>query len=332
MAKISLIIVILLFIINIGIGQKSTPPAIIFDTDMGPDYDDVGAITLLHAFADSGKIRILATVASTNYEGVAGVLNVLNTYFHRPELPIGVARPNGLKLRDWQHWTDTLLSKYPHSIQTNKEVPDAVEVYRKILSRQPDRSVTIVTVGFLTNISDLLKSTGDHYSSLNGEQLFNKKVKKMVSMAGRFPSGKEFNLEKDAAASVYVFSHLKIPVIFSGFEIGMKIKTGLPLINNKQIYNSPVKDVFSICIPKAAEDSLGRKSWDETAVLVAATDYHPYYFLEKGHLIMNADGNNYWNSNEQGQFYLKEKISPVKVQKIINGLIMHQPRQSKKQF
>src|SRR5690242_18142306 len=35
---------------------KTKPIAIIFDSDMGPDYDDVGAITLLHAFADSGYV------------------------------------------------------------------------------------------------------------------------------------------------------------------------------------------------------------------------------------------------------------------------------------
>ena len=28
---------------------------IIFDTDLGPDYDDVGALAFLHAMADSGK-------------------------------------------------------------------------------------------------------------------------------------------------------------------------------------------------------------------------------------------------------------------------------------
>ena len=50
--------------------QKHKPVPVIFDSDMGPDYDDVGAITLLHAFADSGYINILATVASTKYEGV----------------------------------------------------------------------------------------------------------------------------------------------------------------------------------------------------------------------------------------------------------------------
>lgn len=36
------------------------PVKIIFDTDLGPDYDDVGALAFLHAMADSGKAEILA--------------------------------------------------------------------------------------------------------------------------------------------------------------------------------------------------------------------------------------------------------------------------------
>src|SRR5678815_5647409 len=83
------------------VGRRSVP--VIFDSDMGPDYDDVGAITLLHAFADSGYAKILATVASTKYEGVAAVLNVLNTYFKKLEILIGVPRGRALELKDKQH-------------------------------------------------------------------------------------------------------------------------------------------------------------------------------------------------------------------------------------
>src|SRR2546423_4998117 len=180
--------------------KKHYVPSVIFDSDMGPDYDDVGAITLLHALADSGQVKILATIASTNYEGVAGVFNVFNTYFHRSGLPIGVAKTNGLTLRDWQHWTDTLLARYPHRIRSNNEVPDAVEIYRRILAAQPDKTVTIITVGFMTNLANLLRSQSDEYSSLTGIQLVKKKVRLLVSMAGRFPSGKEFNLDRDAVS------------------------------------------------------------------------------------------------------------------------------------
>src|SRR3954471_13446588 len=101
--------------------QKNREPVpIIFDSDMGPDYDDVGAITLLHAFADSGQAKILATIASTKYDGVAGVFSVLNTYFKRPDLPIAVPKGAALTLRDSQHWSDSLLAKYPHQVKSNE--------------------------------------------------------------------------------------------------------------------------------------------------------------------------------------------------------------------
>src|SRR5688572_25024786 len=153
-------LLLLLFVVLISgeftFAQKQNPISIIFDSDMGPDYDDVGAITMLHAFADSGKVKILATIASTKYEGVAAVFDVLNTYFKRPDIPVGVPKGEASVLKDFQHWSDSIVSKYPHSIKENSEVTDAIEVYRKILSSEQDQSVTIVTVGFLTNLSGLL--------------------------------------------------------------------------------------------------------------------------------------------------------------------------------
>jgi len=307
--------------------QKHSPKPIniIFDSDMGPDYDDVGAITILHALADKGEAKILATMASTKYEGVADVLNVFNTYFKRPGIPVGVPKGYALELRDWQHWTDTLLAKYPHKIKTNAEAWDAVKLYRKILSAQPDHSVTIVTIGFLTNVSNLLNSSADEYSSLSGKELIKKKVKLLVCMAGKFPSGFEFNVMKDAAASQNVYEHWNTPIILSGFEIGEKIKTGLPLIHNTAIKNDPTKDVFRISIPMAKEDSLGRKSWDETAVLVAIKGYSSWYTLHKGRMIVANDGSDKWDDNGVGQAYLVEKVDYHKVQDLINGLIEHVP-------
>jgi pyrimidine-specific ribonucleoside hydrolase len=310
------------FILN---AQNKKAAAIIFDSDMGPDYDDVGAITLLHAFADSGQVKILATMASTKYDGVASVLNVFNTYFNRPSIPIGVPKGNALTLRDFQHWTDTLIAKYPHKIKSNEEAEDAIELYRKILSRQPNHSVTIVTVGFLTNMAGLLRSKADQHSQLDGKELVSAKVKQLVCMAGAFPQGYEFNVDRDAASSQYAFANWPTNVLFSGFEIGKKIKVGLPLINNEKIKNSPVKDVFSICIPMAKEDSAGRMSWDETAVLVAVKGFEPYYHLKHGHIEVADDGKNKWVDDGNTQAYLIESEPYEKVQSIINKVIMHQP-------
>jgi inosine-uridine nucleoside N-ribohydrolase len=302
---------------------------VIFDTDFGPDYDDVGAITLLHCFADSGYIRILATMASSKHKNVAAAINVFNTYFNRPQMPIGVVGGNAVELGDKQHWTDSVIKRYPHKIKSNLDVPDALDLYRKILASQPDHSVTIITVGFLTNLANLLESLPDSYSSLGGRELVKTKVINLVSMAGRFPSGKEFNLAEDIPASVKVLTEWPTPILFSGFEIGQKIKSGLPLIHNEQIQQSPVKDVFAICIPMAKEDSAGRMSWDETAVFVAVKGWQHYYDLETGKCFINADGFNEWRDGKSSQAHLVEKASPILISEMINQLIMHQPMEQK---
>lgn len=306
---------------------QSRPVRVIFDTDMGPDYDDVGAITLLHAFADSGKATILATMSSNTYEGVAGVIDVFNTYFGRPSIPIGVPKGGAVNQRDTQHWTDSVLARYPHLITRNDEAEDAVGLYRKVLAGQPDHSVTIITVGFLTNLAGLLQSSPDGYSSLSGMELVRKKVRQLVSMAGKFPEGWEFNVMRDSTASQVVFGGWPTPVLLSGFEIGVKIKCGLPIVRDAAIRHDPVKDVFRISIPMATEDSAGRSSWDETAVLVGVCGYAPYYTVARGKMVVNANGSDRWVGDDHGaQARLVEARPVAEVQALINRLMEHQPR------
>ena len=324
-----LVSVLLLLINGLVMGQsapKQQAVPVIFDTDMGPDYDDVGAITLLHAFADEGQATILATIASTNYPKVSQVLSVLNTYFNRPDIPIGVPKGKAIGDKDAQHWSDTITARYPHRIRSNKDVLDAVALYRQILAKQPDHSVTIITVGFLTNLANLLDSKPDTYSTLGGKALVSQKVKKLVSMAGKFPSGREYNVFRDTPSSKKVFANWPTPILMSGFEIGEKIHSGLPLTRNKAIQNSPVKDVFSMSIPKSMEDKEGRMSWDQTAVLVGVRGYAPYYSVKTGRLVMNADGANGWDANGKGHSYLVVRRPVAEVETLINKLMQHQPQ------
>lgn len=314
-----------------GFSQKALRPVpIIFDTDMGPDYDDAGAITLLHALADSGQARILATVASTKYPCVAAVLSVFNTYFGRPNVPIGVPKGPAIDEADRQHWSDTLVARYPHALRSNDAAPDAVTVYRQVLAAQPDGSVTLVTVGFLTNLASLLTSGPDRFSPLSGLELVRKKVRNLVSMAGWFPQGREFNIHKDAPASIAVFGKWPTPVLLSGFEIGKNVKCGLPLVRNTAIQNSPPKDVFRISIPLDKQDKDGRMSWDQTAVLVAIKGHAPFYDLKPGRMVVAADGSNTWDERGTGHAYLVEKMPVPKVTAVIDQLMMHQPMRKKK--
>ena len=144
------VLIICLFVISGCINKPEsayTPVKIILDTDLGPDYDDVGALAFLHAMADSGRAEILATISSNINNLVVPSIDVINTYFNRPDLETGAPKSGGVNLGSSQHWADSIVARYPHDIESTSEAPDAVRVYRNILSNQPDNTVTIVTIG-----------------------------------------------------------------------------------------------------------------------------------------------------------------------------------------
>lgn len=305
--------------------EPAGPIKIILDTDIGPDYDDVGAVAVLHALADSGKAQILGIMASNKESLVVPAIEVLNHYFGRPAIPVGAPKSNGVTLAASQHWPDSIVAKYPHQIGSTAEAPDAVIQYRKILASQPDGSVTIVSVGFLTNLSNLLKSPADEVSTSTGLELIARKVNKLVSMAGWFPKGREFNVYMDSTAAKYCFENWPTPVIFTGFEIGEKVKTGLKLVGSA-IRNSPVKDAFRIAMAASEEDRNGRMSWDQTAVLIALYGTEPFFTAVKGTIKVNTNGSNDFDENPDGKhLYVKMKMDPDSLGSIIEERMMHLP-------
>jgi len=329
-----LLIVIFLIISCSLFAQKQHPPVrIIFDTDIAPDYDDVGALAMLHAFADRGEAVILATISSNAFETTAPTLSVLNTYFNRASIPIGITKTKLPDKSCSQQWAEAIISKYPHGLKSNAGAIDAVELYRKILSSQPDKSVTIVSVGFFTNLAGLLYSHPDAWSKLNGTDLVKKKMKQLVSMAASLgkdgKSGYEFNVMTDAAASKKVLADWPTPVTISGFEIGQKILTGMRLINNANIKNSPVKDAFKIALAKD-NNNVGRKSWDETAVLVAVRGLAPWFSYRRLNFEIKDDGQDVLIAGKKFK-YVVFKQSPELIGKALEDLMMHQPALRKKE-
>ena len=307
-------------------GLQQPPVPVIFDTDMSPDYDDVGALALLHAFADRGEANILATVSSNMYKNAVPCIEVINTYFKRPDIPLGAPRqgPDMIdpRFEGHEYWPDVLPAKYPHKINSSAEAPDAVEVYRRVLAAQPDNSVTIITVGFLTNLAALLQTPADQYSDLDGKALVKKKVHQLVSMAGSFPRGREFNVMVDSVASVIVFNEWPTPVLLSGFEIGNQIITG-PRLVASGIQNSPIKDAFTMSMKL---DVNGRQSWDQTAALVAVRGTEQFFDVVRGRMIVRSDGSNTWQDDPNGPHerlaWKKEELT-----RFIEDMMMHQPAQ-----
>jgi inosine-uridine nucleoside N-ribohydrolase len=325
MKKILIPIVVLFYFSSFC--QIKKPVPVIFDTDIGPDYDDVGALAILHTLANRGEARILATISSNTAETTGPTISVLNTYFKRGYIPIGVTKGNFPEKTCSQGWAQAITEQYPHALRSNQEAEEAVELYRKILASQPDSSVTLISTGFFTNLAHLLESPPDKYSNLDGKALITKKVSQLVSMAARLgkegTGGYEFNVMVDPAASKKVFDEWPTGIILSGFEIGEQILTGIRLIKNENIQNSPVKDAFRIALTKDG-NQIGRNSWDETAVLVAIRGMEPWFGFRKLNFRIESDGKNVLIPGERF-VYLTFKQSPQEIGKLIEDLMMEQP-------
>ena len=108
---------------------------LIIDTDAGFDVDDIGALAIAHYYAKEGQANILATMHCTGFElGIAAV-NVINTYYGRPDIPLGAYKgPFGAEYGYQNKYAEDLVNNFPNGgILSSADVPDAVETYVNVL-------------------------------------------------------------------------------------------------------------------------------------------------------------------------------------------------------
>lgn len=300
------------------------PVKIIFDTDIESDVDDVGAVVVLHALANRGEAEILAMGISASHEWSPACLDALNTFYQRPDIPIGVLKTQGAS-ENKSKYAQTIANEFPHSMKPGDTLPGAPQLYRKILASQPDRSVVMVSVGFLTNFAALLKTPADGHSPLNGVDLVRQKVSTWVCMGAQHPKGREWNVFKDAASSIHAIENWPTPIIFSGFEIGAAVKTGAGL--KALTKDSPVRRAYELY-----NGLTDRQSWDQTAVLYAVrglrgklTDL--WDIGTGGCMQIHEDGSNTWQPDGQCQHsYTIQKMRPAEVARRIERLMMEPPQ------
>lgn len=285
---------------------------VIFDTDMDSDCDDVAALAILHALADRGEAEILATVVSSKNPWSAPCVDALNAWYGRPGLPIGGPR-SATASHDASRYAEQLAKRFGQNNAAG-ELPQAAEVYREVLLRQPDASVVVITVGDLTNIAELLQlpAAGD---TPGGMELVRAKVKLWACMGGNFigtPAKDDLklgnnNFTVDKASSLYALTHWPGRIMFVGREVA-SVPSGVQIgARFKELpAEHPLRAAYELYFGGVAKD---RHVADPATVLFAVRGLGDYWLAHAGGFMdIHPDMTFEWKDEpERGQGYLLKK-------------------------
>ncbi len=304
--------------------QKIKAEKIILDTDFGNDCDDTGALAILHQMAYSGEAEILAVMYPMPEEFGASAIDAVNTYYGKPNIPVGTYKGNyEYKGKHNDFYNSLLTNNFPNDLKSGTNAPDAVLLYRQILASQPDNSVTIVVVGPQRLVADLLLSKPDSFSKLDGIALVKKKVKQLVSMGAEYPKGDEWNIKICPDGAKLVAEKWPTTIVYSGFEIGVKIMTGERLVTETP-ENNPIRMAFNT--NPGLDEKKNRHSWDQTAVLFAVRGLKDYWTMGNGTIQIADDGKNNWLATGKTRKYLIAKKSVPDMKKVIEDMMVAPPK------
>jgi hypothetical protein len=317
-----------------GLVAGEAPVKLIFDTDMDSDCDDVGALAMLHALADAGEVELLAAVASSHHAWSVPCIDAINTWYGRPDLPIGT--PKGEAARSASKFAKVVAERFPHDLRSADQAEDAARLYRRVLMAQPERSVVIVTVGDLTNIADLLKLPAED-GLPGGMELARTRARMWVCMGGNFigrPAHDDLaltnnNFTGDKAGSLHAIRHWPTRLVFVGREIG-SVPSGLKAGARLQQLpaDHPVRVGYEAYFGGVAKD---RHVADQTSVLYAVRGLRDYWEIEaEGFMDLQPDMTFTWSyAQDRHEHLLKRRTDTAAadrmIERTIEELMMHRP-------
>lgn len=296
------------------------PVKIIFDTDMGSDCDDAGALALLHAYADEEKAEIIACVYSSGKVPYgAGIIEAINIYYNRPDIPVGAYQKTDVgdpvdKMIAEKLVKDT--AAYKNTIIHNSDAPDQTRLTRRILAEQEDNSIVYITVGHTKGLYDLLVSQPDDISSLSGEELVKRKINRWVALGALRANNEEAYHTRDwnfffngtAPYTDYLVDNFPVPVYY--ISAGSNVYTGKSLKHTPpgNIVRTAYRDWLWNVFEKTLDDQ--RPSWDLAAVYFAVEGTGA--FLENtgpGHLAFDPEKGSLWKEEIRGpeQYFIEQK-------------------------
>ena len=274
--------------------------SIILDTDIGPDCDDAGALALLHVLAKDNPVHLLAVTNCTSNPYGNGAIDAINRAYGKADIPVGMYdKPGFLCDEKCEVYNKAICLQYENRFQNNQAAPKALDVMKAALKEADDLSITMIAIGPLCNLADLLRDT-------EGYKLIVQKVKLLVTMSSGLTII-EWNVQMDIPSAQEVYKNWPTPIIATPLETGQKIITGVDFKDMDA--DHPVRLAYKLFNGRYGAD-VGRSSWDLTAVWVAIKGPEPFFILSEPHDVSIADdGETIYEPNPEGKvkFLLNKK-------------------------
>lgn len=317
---------------------KDKPVSVIFETDMGNDVDDALALDMLYKYREEGRLNCLMMATNKKSENSSGYLDIMNTWYGHTDIPIGIV-VNGIDGDNTDNFVRAVCELktdgkpvFERTIKNYNKFPKAVSLYRKVLAAQPDSSVNIVSVGFSTNLAQLLDSPADKYSPLTGKELVAKKVKLLSTMMGHFadPDFAEFNVKCDIPAAQKIVKEWPTEIVVSPFEVGDIIHYPASSIEND--FNWTKQHPLVVGYENYLQMPYDRPTWDLTSLLyVVEKDLNMFDSSGPGKIVISDEGITSFTAQSEGTHsYLKVTPKQAEViQEYFVNLITRKPAKYK---
>lgn len=214
---------------------------------------------------------------------------------------------------------------FPNDVGPDDRAPEAFDIYRRVLAAQPDGSVTICSVGALSNVAELWR---------RAPGLVRAKVRRLVVMGGQYPKSArpETNILTHREASRFVAAEWPGEIVWHGWEVGQALFTGAAL--KQAPTNDPVRRAYELK-PFGGRPAIegGQPSWDQGAALYAVRGPQPEFWdvVRGGRVAVDGEGNTAWTPDPAGRHaYVKIAGSPADLAAVIEELMARPPRRPQK--
>ena len=317
--------------------QPADPLNVIFDTDVDGDNDDVAAVAILHALADAGRVRVLAMGVVSRCPDSPACLDAINTWYGRGDIPIGVYKGSTLA-EVHSPYASVVADRCPNDTGRGERVPDVLGVYRRTLAAQPDGSVTMIAVGQMNNLVDLLRSPPDEASPLPGRELVRQKVATLFVMGPYFSERNEFhrayNFTTSPKAAAELVERWPTKVKFGEGILGHRHFIGSRLAETPA--DNPARIAFDAYFSAHHQGSGKRETRrhcaDPATVLYAVTGTRYFGEAGPGGCDVREDGYTRWDAGRDKQhFYNTQKLPVAELETVMEDLLVKPPKHGTKQ-